>query len=78
MRGNRALITIRQNEGGFLARHTTITGINYISRARLVMSSSSRPIWLLLARRTLGADGKDYRADFVHAPFPKISAPDRP
>jgi len=20
----------------------------------------------------LGADGKDYRADFVHAPFPKI------
>jgi phasin len=29
------------------------------------------PISLLLARRTLGADGKDYRANSVHAPFPK-------
>ncbi len=30
------------------------------------------PLSLLLARRDLGADGRDYRADFVHAPFPKI------
>jgi len=31
-------------------------------------------MYVLLARRTLGADGKDYRADYVHAPFPeKIS-----
>jgi hypothetical protein len=25
----------------------------------------------VLTRRILGADGKDYRADYVHAPFPK-------
>ena len=34
---------------------------------------SSRTICEVLARRILGADGKDYRADYVHAPFPKIS-----
>ena len=26
----------------------------------------------------LGADGKDYRANFVHAPFPEISSTKRP
>ena len=36
------------------------------------------PIYLLLARRTLGADGKDYRANFVHAPFPKNQYAKRP
>src|SRR6476469_1632356 len=29
-------------------------------------------IYLLLARRTRGADGRDYRANYVHAPFPEI------
>jgi len=43
---------------------------------------SLEPTYVILARRTLGADGKDYRADYVHAPFPeKISStivpPDR-
>ena len=36
------------------------------------------PISLLLARRTLGADGKDYRANSVHAPFPKNQHPSAP
>jgi hypothetical protein len=33
---------------------------------------------LLLARRTLGADGKDYRANSVHAPFPENQHPSAP
>ena len=41
-----------------------------ISRAKLVIRLF-RPICLIVARRTLGADGKGYRADSVHGPFPK-------
>ena len=32
---------------------------------------SSGTICEVLARRILGADGEDYRADYVHAPFPE-------
>jgi hypothetical protein len=51
--------------------------IYIVLRPRLVMPCS-RPICQLLARRTLGADGEDYRANFVHAPFPKNQQAKRP
>jgi hypothetical protein len=41
-----------------------------ISRAKLVIRLF-RPIYLIVARQTLGADGKDHRANSVHGPFPK-------
>jgi hypothetical protein len=41
-------------------------------RAKIVMPSVNAHIYLLLARRTRGADGRDYRANYVHAPFPEI------
>ena len=49
---------------------TTITSINYISRARLVMSLPETHVFITVAP-TLGGDGKDCRAYYVHAPFPE-------
>ena len=43
-----------------------------VSRAKLVIRLF-RPICLIVARRTLGADGKGYRANSVHGPLPQIS-----
>ena len=46
--------------------------------AQYLQKPPPSPICLLLARRTLGADGKDYRANFVHVPFPEKSYAKRP
>ena len=46
--------------------------------ARRACNPSVKPISYLLARRTLGADGKDYRANSVHAPFPENQHPSAP
>ena len=42
-----------------------------IKRAELVVQSVKSHIYMS-GTLTFGADGKDYRADFVHAPFQEI------
>ena len=39
---------------------------------RLACKPVCKPTYISHWHAELGADGKDYRADFVHAPFPKI------
>jgi hypothetical protein len=48
-----------------------------IWRAPLVIPSVNAHI-CLTGTPDLGADGRDYRADFVHAPFPEKSARQAP
>ena len=40
--------------------------------ARVACNTSSQGPYVYYWHAELGADGKDYRANFVHAPFPKI------
>jgi hypothetical protein len=56
---------------------STFTSIRTFQRAELVIPSVNAHI-VVTSTPDLGADGKAYRANFVHAPFPEKSAPKRP
>jgi hypothetical protein len=54
-------------------RSATFGCYREFKRARLVIRRVVPHIICYWHAGSLGADGEDYRAEYVHAPFPKIS-----